>query len=159
MKRIGSLAAVAMVLALLCGCAAFAGKAGQIKADVEAARMFEADSCRADYAWYASGSHTYPNAIIGIRKDLKLVDDTLWRRLEMNPKTCRELVTGVQDRAREVGQMPYGFSILNDRGERIGIWYSILPARTGARMLDDKTVLLYTPDIDTYDRYEKDRGD
>ncbi len=159
MKRIERLAAVLSVLALLCGCAAFAGKAGRITPDLEATRMFEADSCRADYAWYASGSHTYPNAIIGIRKDLKLVDDTLWRRLDMNPRTCGELVEGVQRRARDVSQVPSGFSILNDRGERIGIWYSIMTARTGARMLDDRTVLLYTPDIDTYDRYEKDRGD
>ena len=153
------MAAFLAALAVLWGCAAYAGKAGRIQPDLDAARLFEVDSCRADYAWYASGSHTYPNAIVGIRKDLALVDDTLWRRLDMNPKTCRELVTGVQSRAREIGQSPYGFSILNDRGERIGIWYSTMSARTWAVMKDDRTLILYTPDIDTYDRYEKDRGD
>lgn len=160
MKRIGTLAAVLAALAVLCGCAAtFAGKAGRITPDNEAARMFEVESCRADYKWYASGSFAYPHALVGIRKDLTLRDDTLWRNVNMTPETCRELVGAMQDKARPLNQSPHGFSILNDRGERIGIWYSILTARTGIRMQDDRTVILYTPDIDTYDRYDKDRGE
>ncbi len=156
MKRIGRLVVFMVALTVLCGCAAYAGKSGSIRPDREATRMFEVDSCRADYVWYASGPHLFPHAIVGIRKDTKLVDDTLWRKLQMTPETCRDLVTGLQRKALELGQSAHGFSILNDRGERIGIWYSILSARTMARMLDDKTVLLYTPDIDTYERYEKE---
>jgi hypothetical protein len=157
MKRMSSLAVILAVLAVLAACSAFAGRMGQIRPDNEAARMFEVDSCRADYAWYISGSHTYPNAIIGIRKDLTLVDDTLWQRVIMTPETCHELVSGVQARSRQINQNPFGFSILNDRGERIGIWYSILDARTSVLMKDDRTVILYTPNIDTYLRYERDR--
>lgn len=157
MKRMGSLAAVLAALTVLCGCAAFAGRTGLIRPDEDAARMFEVDSCRADYAWYISGSHTYPNAIIGIRKDLTLVDDTLWQRVIMTPETCHELVSGVQAKSRQINQNPFGFSILNDRRERIGIWYSILDARTSVLMKNEKTVILYTPDIDTYLRYERDR--
>jgi hypothetical protein len=158
MKRIGSVTAVLAILALLCSCAAIlSGTAGRIVPDQEAARIFEKESCRADYAWYASGSFVYPHAIIGIRKDLKLVDDTLWRKVDMTPETCRELVSGIQTKGRQINQSPFGFAILNDRGERIGIWYSILSARTSVLMKDNRTVVIYTPDIDTYDRYETER--
>jgi len=160
MKRIGGLAALAAALAVLSACAAQFGRAGEIRPDADATRVFEKEACMVSgYRWFASGSHAHPNAIIGIRKDLTLIDDTIWREQFMDARNCEELVWGVQQKAGQLHQKPFGFAILNDRGERIGVWYSIMTARTGVRMKDEKTVIIYTPDMDTYDRYERDRGD
>ena len=49
-------------------------------------------------------------------------------------------------------------SILDDQGKRIGVWYSIITAPTSVWMKDDHTAVIYTPDIDTYIRYERDSG-
>ena len=50
----------------------------------------------------------------------------------------------------------HGFVILDDKGKQIGVWYSILKATTksSVRMKDDKTVLIDTPDIDTWLQFE-----
>jgi hypothetical protein len=50
----------------------------------------------------------------------------------------------------------HGFAILDDKGKRIGVWYSILEATTNSsvRMKDSKTVLIDTPDINTWLQFE-----
>jgi hypothetical protein len=48
--------------------------------------------------------------------------------------------------------------MFDDNGNKIGIWYSILSAKATLQMKDERTVIIYTPDIDTYLKYEDDSG-
>ena len=46
--------------------------------------------------------------------------------------------------------------MLDDKGMKIGIWYSILSVKTWLKMEDERTGIIYTPDIDTYLKYENE---
>lgn len=129
---------------------------GRIVPDRDAALIFEKKQCGGDFHYYYSGSELYPSALMGLRKDIKLEDDTLWKKISMTPDRCLDTVSHIQTRALGLSLFPYGFVIQDDRGGRIGIWYSILSATEPVWMLDDHTAVIPTPAVDTYTRYEKD---
>lgn len=128
---------------------------GKITPDRNAAKAFETYQINPNYNYYISGSDTYPNAIIGLDKAYKLEPD-LWKHVEMTPQKLRELVTDMQSKIRSVNirLSLHGFALFDDKGKQIGIWYSILAATTSLMMKDDRTVIIITPDIDTYFRYD-----
>lgn len=129
---------------------------GRIVLDREAAMIFEKKQCGAEYQYYYSGSDLYPSALMGIRKDIRLEDDTLWKKVDMTPERCLDMVSHIQTRSLGLSQFPYGFVIQDDQGKRIGVWYSILTATTPVWMKDNNTAVIHTPPVDTYLRYEKD---
>jgi len=136
------------------GCAGlFTGKYGTIVPDTNAAKAFESFQVSADINYYISGSADYPNALMGLNKKYTL-DSTLWKKIHPSPESFRELVLQMQVRARQIGQSQYSFAIFDDKGNQIGIWYSILLARTTVLMKDNQHVEIYTPDSDTYIKYE-----
>ncbi len=74
----------------------------------------------------------------------------------MTPGKLQELVQYMHDKATSVslGMALHGFAMFDDKGKQIGVWYSILEAKTSLKMKDDHTVIIITPDIDTYLKYE-----
>jgi hypothetical protein len=74
----------------------------------------------------------------------------------MTSKKLKELVQYMHDKATSVslGMALHGFAMLDDKGKQIGVWYSILEAKTSLKMKGDRTVIIITPDIDTYLKYE-----
>jgi hypothetical protein len=140
------------------GCAGLFSGYGNITPDDEATRAFETFQINPDYHYYYSGSETYPSAFIGIHKKYKL-EPNLWKKLEVTPKLYKDIITQMQFKAfNQLGMHQFGYAITDAKGDRIGIWYSIMSARTSVRMKDDATVILTTPDIDTYLKYEN-QGD
>jgi hypothetical protein len=142
---------------MLSSCAGlWPNRIGGIVLDREAALIFEKKQCGADYQYFYSGSELYPSALMGIRKDVRLEEDTLWKKVDMTPERCLDMVSHIQTRALGLSLFPYGFVIQDDQGKRIGIWYSILTATTPVWMKDNNTAVISTPPVDTYLRYEKD---
>jgi hypothetical protein len=131
---------------------------GTIIPDRAARNAFEKYQINPNFTYYISGSDVYPNAIIGVDKAYTLESD-LWKKVEMTPPIFRELVMDMQTRALNLGQSQHGFAMFDDKGNRIGIWYSILSARMMLKMKDSRTVIIYTPDIDTYEKYERGGND
>jgi fructose 1,6-bisphosphatase len=147
------------ILMLSAGCAgSLFMNYGKISPNMEVTNAFETYQINTEYNYYISGSDVYPNAIIGLDKGYTLESD-LWKEVEMTPKRLRELVTDMKDKATTVnyGMPLYGFAMLDDKGNQIGVWYSILEAKTFLKMKDNRTVIIYTPDIDTYDKYDHNR--
>ena len=104
--------------------------------------------------YYSSGSDAYPNALLGLKKAYTLESD-LWKQVE-NAETLKEMVSGMQKKTREMMLTLHGFRITDNEGREVGIWYSILDAMPRFVMKGEKRILIYTPDIDTYLRYEED---
>ena len=144
-----------LVLALSgVGCAGLlAGKYGSIVPDGLAAEAFESFQLNAGLNYYVSGSDEHPNAMLGLNREYSL-DSTLWKKIDPTPARFRDLVLQMQTRAGQIGQRQYGCAVLDDQGRQIGIWYSILPARSPVVMKGDRHVEVYTPAIDTYIKYE-----
>ncbi len=132
------------------------GTYGLINPSAEATRAFENYSVNPTYRYYISGSDVYPNALIGLSRDYHLAPDTLWKKVEMTPKVMKELIDNMKARASQLVQFPTGFNLVDDRGRVIGVWYSIITARTFIQMEKDGLVRIDTPDIDTYDQFERE---
>jgi hypothetical protein len=127
---------------------------GKIVPDDQARNSFETYQVSPDINYYISGSDVYPFAILGLNKEY-ILDSTLWKKVELTQAKLRELVTDMQSKAMGFRQSSFGFAVLNDRGGQIGVWYSILSASTSVQMKEDKKVMIYTPDPDTYNKYEE----
>ena len=128
---------------------------GKITPDSNAGKAFETYQINPNYNYYTSGSDTYPHAILGLDKAYNLEPD-LWKHVDMTPQKLRELVLDMQSKIRSVNirLALHGFALFDDKGKQIGIWYSIPAATTSLKMKDDRTVIIITPDIDTYFRYD-----
>ncbi|MCG6536342.1 MAG: hypothetical protein L7F78_16975 [Syntrophales bacterium LBB04] len=130
---------------------------GSLVADGRVMAAFEKFQVNPNYNYFYSGSEVYPNAVIGLDKSYTLETD-LWKKIDMTPAKLREIVTFMKDKAATVSLTTslHGFAILDDKGKQIGVWYSIIKATTksSVRMKDSKTVLIDTPDINTWLQFE-----
>ena len=97
---------------------------GELRPSKEATEAFETFRVDPGKEYYLSGSDVYPNAIIGIDKSRTLVTD-LWKRREMTAEGMKELVGNMRSRAMEHMAFLQGFDILDDRGAKIGEWFSL----------------------------------
>jgi hypothetical protein len=127
---------------------------GKISPSEEADRDIEAGVVRPEIRYYTSGSDLYPNALIGLHRDYRLDRETLWKEVAMTPEKLREIVGFMKAKAREFHLYPYGFDLLDPGGKKIGFWYSILTARTFLHFEEDGTVMILTPELQTFDKLE-----
>ncbi|MCG2740941.1 MAG: hypothetical protein L6300_12010 [Syntrophaceae bacterium] len=127
---------------------------GQILPGGEVTRDLERGVFHPELRYYTSGSDLYPNALIGLHRDYRLDPETLWKEVSMTPGKLREIVGFMKAKAFEYGQFPYEFELLDTGGKKIGFWYSLLTARTFLRFEQDGTVMIQTPDLDTYEKLE-----
>jgi hypothetical protein len=134
------------------------GTYGRIDSSGEATRAFESYHVDPTYRYYVSGPDVYPNALIGLSRDYHLDPETLWKEVEMTPKEMKEIVDHMKTRALQLMQSPKGYNLVGDQGRVIGVWYSIITARTFVQMKKDGIVRIDTPDIDTYKEFERGGG-
>ena len=127
---------------------------GQILANQEVDRDLEGNVVHPEFRYYISGSDLYPNALIGLHRDYRLDRETLWKEVAMTPVKLREIVGFMKAKAREHGQFPHGFDLIDTGGKKIGFWYSIFTARTFLRFEEDGTVMILTPELETFFKLE-----
>jgi len=136
----------------------FFGRYGRITPNGEVTGLFESYIVNSNLNYYISGADSCPNAIMGIDKGYILVSD-LWKKREFTTDKLKRLVKNTQSRAWDCGLMMHGFDILDDRGNDIGDWYSILSVRMPVKMVDENKVIIFTPPLDTYDKLKIERID
>jgi hypothetical protein len=149
----------ALMLVVFPGCAGkYFKNYGGIVPNQDATTAFERYQVDPNLNYYYSGSDVYPNAVMGLNKAYTL-DSDLWKKVEMTPQLFCEFIKNMQTKALTLGLNQYGFAIIDNKGNQIGIWYSLLSVRTVVQMKDNKTVIIHTPDIETYLKFEKDYSD
>ncbi len=126
---------------------------GKIRPSAEAYRLFASYTVLPDYRYYISGSDDFPNALIGVDKTYTL-EGGLWKEVDMTRAKLKEIIEDMhlKARAKTPPWILHGFDILDNKGKRIGLWYSILEAATNVKMEGDHKVLIYTPKSDVWDR-------
>jgi hypothetical protein len=158
MRKLSSLFITMLFLVFsFCGCAGLLKGSGAVNPDRSVTRAFETFQINPNYNYYYSGSDVYPNALIGLDKKYKIEPD-LWKKMEPAPGSFKDMISQMQSKALSIGQFQHGFTILDDTGRPIGVWYSILRAATTVKMKEDQTVLIYQPPLNTYLRYEDEKG-
>lgn len=133
-----------IVLCFFIGCVG--ANYGSIIPDTAATKAFEAFQIDPDMNYYYSGPDVYPNALIGVKKSYVL-DSDLWKPIQAQPQVFKELITAMQTKALEYRAYQHGFIIKDNKGQTIGMWYSILKARTLIRMGDGNKVEIFTPEL------------
>jgi hypothetical protein len=158
-------------LFLLSGCAGMKTNTagyGTIRPDKAVTQAFESYTVKPDHVYYYSGSDSHPTAVIAIDKRYTLVS-RLWKKIIADPgKTqyqpdasnppaieymLRSYINGMQHMANSEQYFSLtGFDILDEKGNDIGDWYSLLHARTVIRMLGENRVSVTPPPLNLYDR-------
>jgi hypothetical protein len=157
-KRIGRLS---LILILCVSAAACSGSLfknyGRINPHTEVTRAFEGYRVNGEYRYYVSGALHYPNALMGLHRDHRLDPRTLWKEVPgMTAARMQEIVDNMKTKASEHNMFQYGFEMSDEKGRPVGVWYSVLWARTFLRMNEDGTVRIDTPPLDVYLRLEQD---
>ncbi len=146
----------AALISCAAGNTALTNNWGKIVPDNEVKIFFETYQVSPDLNYYISGSDIYPNAILGLNKAY-ILDSTLWKKVELTEAMLQAIVTDMKARVMSSGQSQFGFAVLDNRGKQIGVWYSILFATAPVQMKEDKKVIIYTPDHDTYEKNDGKR--
>jgi hypothetical protein len=62
----------------------------------------------------------------------------------------QELVQNMQSKVRGMNVLLHGFDIIDDRGRKIGNWFSVLGLNMTVEISGENRAIVYTPPIDTY---------
>ena len=157
-RRIGCLYLLLMLCLSVAACSgSLFRNYGRINPNGDVTQAFESYRVNNELRYYVSGAHLYPNALMGLNKDYQIDPSTLWREVSgMTTAKMKEIVDNMKTKASEHQMFQYGFEMSDNKGRPIGVWYSVLWARTLLRMNEDGTVRIDTPDLDTYERLERD---
>lgn len=150
-------AAVMTAVLLLGGCKTLASiKSGKFEAKADIQKSFEDGQANPSYLYYYSGPDAYPIAIIGIDRNVNFDTGGLWKPIKNPSENLVVFVRSIQDRVLGLMQFAWGFSLMDDTGRQIGTWYSIPSAVTTVLVKEDRTVMVYTPPLDTYLKLERE---
>jgi hypothetical protein len=92
-------------------------------ADVTAA--FESQRPVPDLDYWFSGPESHPVAVIGVEKRFRFDSAEHWMRVKPGEESLKPLVAGMQSKAMQRNLNLRGFEMVDQRGERIGEWYSV----------------------------------
>lgn len=136
-------------IVILSGCALMMRGYGTFALDQMTEKNFESFQLDSDMNYYFSGSDVYPSVIMGLKKQYVL-DNDLWRPLPSDPKLFKSLITDMQQRARDSGQLQRGFVMKSPDGQMLGICYCTFKVRMTVKMGEGNKVIVNTPDINNY---------
>ena len=147
-----TLLASALTLFLLAGCAATGVIYGTVDRDRDLDNMFRNYEVLQDYNYFTTGGYDKPNAILLIHKDYALDNPgNLWVPIPyVDYEQMRKWVSVIsseQDFNRSGNY--YAAYILDQNGQRIGVWYSVEVFAT-VKFLEGNKVLVYTPELNQH---------
>jgi hypothetical protein len=131
---------------------------GRISFSDEVTRAFENYSVNTDFRYYTSGPDVYPHVIIGLHRDYRLDTQSLWKEVAMTPEVMQNIAGNMKEKSSDRQRFLYGFELIDPKGKPIGVWYSIMTARTCLQMNEDGTVRIDTPDLDTFEQLNGETG-
>jgi hypothetical protein len=125
------------------------GAYGKLTPSDQASTAWRSYGIDPDCNYFISGSDDFPNAIMGLSKSLTL-DSDLWKRIEPAPAIIRDLVDNMGMRAAEGNQFLQGCDILDDKGRRVGSWFSLPGLDIMIKKTGDNRFAISTPPIETW---------
>lgn len=125
------------------------GPYGRLRPSREATVAYESFRVDSGRNYYSSGPDLYPNAIMGMDKSWAIESD-LWKKQDLTAEGMKRLVENMTARATEQGAMLHGFDILDEKGVKIGDWFSIPGLNIMIRTESEGRVVVSTPPLDIY---------
>ena len=133
-------------------CAGMFANYGRFNPSDAVTQAFATYQVNKDFRYYISGPDLNPNALMGLHRSHQLDPSSLWREVQMTPEKMKEIVQGMNAKASMQREDQKGFEMVDPGGRAIGVWYSLLRARTFLRIQEDGTVRIDTPVLEMYER-------
>ena len=116
-------------------------KYGKLKRDRDVNRLFQNFTVLSDHKYYICGIGDIPYAIIGIDKKYNLRKGN-WKKITLTTPMLRSWVSQMDI---IYGYPPYGSAILDNKDNKIGIWYSSKQWTT-VIIDEDNQIAILTPE-------------
>jgi hypothetical protein len=118
---------------------------GVLKPSDSVTAGFQSHSQAPDLEYYYSGPESYPLAIIGVEKRLRFDSAKHWMKVGPGEDALNRLIEGMQSKALQLNQNLRGFEIVDQRGERVGEWYSTAEKRAVIKRTGIDSVEIWPP--------------
>ncbi|MEI7590819.1 MAG: hypothetical protein WCJ49_05860 [Deltaproteobacteria bacterium] len=115
---------------------------GSFSIDEGVTKEFTTFAVDTDCRYFISGSDLYPRSILALNNRYDLQND-FWKLITMTPSHLKELVSNMEEKASFSGMK--GYVIMNDKNVAIGKWFSLMSQTTMVEILNNNTVIVYTP--------------
>jgi len=119
---------------------------GMLRPSADATADYQAFRLAADMDYWFSGPESYPVAIIGVERRFRFDTARHWVRVD-GEEAMKRLVTGMQSRALQMNRNLGGFEMVDQRGERIGNWYSAPGIQAVIKRTGIDSVEVYPPEL------------
>jgi hypothetical protein len=120
-------------------------KYGTLKPSESATASLQSRSEAPDRDYYFSGPESHPLAIIGVEKKYRFDSAKHWIRIGPEQESLKRLMEAMQSGALPLNRNPRGFDMVDQRGERIGEWYSIMGIQGVIRRTGIDSVEVWPP--------------
>jgi len=114
-----------MILLTLSGCSM--SKYGKLESEWEIKQSFEAYQILPNHKYYFRGASSKPTVIVGINDNYEL-NLKMWLQIDTESDNFRRLIDIVSLQGMGNQVQPWGFRILDNEGNAVGVWYSSLRA-------------------------------
>jgi hypothetical protein len=140
-----TLSIIAMGMLLLSGCVSSSGNHGKLKYNDDVKYAFEHYEIDPNLNYYYYGRPVIPQAVMGLSKDIILVSD-FWTPIELTRQILWDWIF-VQARRSLSNHQSYGSDITDDKGKKIGVWYSLesWQQRTVIEILGENKIKVFGP--------------
>lgn len=130
---------LALMMAVLSGCGS--STHGRLQNSHEVTQVFQNQQILSDHQYYFSGFQRIPYGIIGIGSKYRL-RSSRWKAIQLNPTLLNQLIYRME---HVYSLEPRGAWILDQDGNRVGIWYSSR-YQTTVKIEKDNYVVVVTPE-------------
>ena len=130
---------LALMMAVSSGCSV--PNYGRLQSSHEVTQAFQDKQILSDHQYYSSGFQRIPYGIIGIGNKYRL-RSSRWKAIDLNPTILNQLIYRM---SHVYSLEPRGAWILDQDGNRVGIWYSSR-YQTTVKIEKDNYVVIVTPE-------------
>ena len=114
-----------MILTALSGCTM--SNYGKLKSTPEVTQSFKTYQALPNHKYYFRGVKSRPTVIGGINENYEL-NSKLWVQIDPESEDFRRLIDIVSLQGGGTTTQPWGFRILDNAGNDVGVWYSAIRA-------------------------------
>ncbi len=138
-RQLGITIFAALMMTVLFGCGS--SNLGRLQSSHEVTQVFQNNQVLTDHQYFYSGFQRIPYGIIGIGSRYRL-RSSRWKPIELNPNLLNQLAYRME---HVYSLKPRGAWILDQEGNRIGVWYSSR-YQTKVVIEKDNYVVVVTPE-------------
>ena len=122
---------------------------GMLKPSETVTASFESHRREPDLDYWFSGPESHPLTIIGVEKRFRFDSAQHWMKIEPEEESLQRLIEGMQSKALQMNRNLRGFEMVDQRGERIGEWYSAVGIQAVIKRTGIDSVEVWPPSMES----------